>query len=108
MRTQTDIENQRHWVGIATVALIITYAFVAIAYSYRTLVEMNGGDDSFFAHIFASAVILLCLLPGIFLWRHLRPHSKYSALYGLLVSATICCLIPSVGIEFIATIFFGL
>ena len=108
MRTQTDIENQRRWVGFATVALLITYSFVAIAYGYNTLVDMAGGTNSFFAHAIASFVTSLCRLPGIVLWRHLRSSNKFAALYGLLTSATLCCLSPLVGNGLTTGKYFGL
>lgn len=94
MRTQTDIENERAWTGIAALALLVVYAMVAIAYGYQVLLEKAAGHGPVLAHLIATVVIGLCLMPGICLWKYLRPHSKYAALYGLLVAAAPCWIIP--------------
>lgn len=94
MRTQLDIDNERRWTAFSGKLLLIVYALMAVGYGYLTLLEMAGGNSSFFAHMIAAVVIFLCLMPGIFLWRYLRPRSKYAALYGLLVAATLCCIAP--------------
>jgi len=93
MQTQTDIENERRWVGIATLSLLIVYSLVTVAYGYSTLLEIVVEKGWPFAHLIAIFVIFLCLLPGVVLWKLLRPHSKYAAIYGLLVAA-ICSAIP--------------
>lgn len=94
MRTQTSIANNRRWSVIAAHSLLIVYALVAVGYGYQRVLEMADGDSTFLAHIIAAVVICLCLAPGIVLWKYRRSRSKYAALYGLLVSATLCCLAP--------------
>lgn len=94
MRTQTDIENERRWTIFGAQSLLIVYALLAIGYGYRTLLDRFAGDSLLVAHTIATVVICLCVTPGIFLWKYLRSRSKYAALYGLLVSATLCIVAP--------------
>lgn len=93
IRTQTNIANQRRWVGIATLSLLIAYSFVAIAYGYSILLKIITENGWPFAHLIAIVIIVVCLMPGVVLWKFLRPHSKYAALYGLLVAAACCTVL---------------
>ena len=95
MRTQTELENERSWVGTATIALLIAYLLVAVAYGYYSLVEMVAKNGWPLANLIAIFMILACIMPGIILWKVLRPHSKYAAIFGLLLAAALC-VIPQI------------
>ncbi len=94
MQTQTDIDNDRAWVGITALLLLIVCAMGAIAYGYHTMLEKVAGTGPLLSHLIAVTVIFLCLTPGVGLWQYLRPTSKYAALYGLLLAAAICWIVP--------------
>ena len=40
MRTQLHTQNEKHWVKFATIAILIAYSLIAVAYGYYTLLEM--------------------------------------------------------------------
>lgn len=94
MRTQTSIQNNRAWVGITTQLMLIVCAMGVIAYGYHTMLATVADKGPVLSHVIAVATISLCLTPGVALWQYLRPTSKYAALYGLLVSAAACWVVP--------------
>ncbi len=93
MRTQLHTQNEKHWVKFATIAILIAYSLIAVAYGYYTLLEMVTKNGWPFAQLIALLMLLLCFIPGVLLWKFLRPRNKYAALYGLLVTA-VCCTSP--------------
>lgn len=90
IRTQTEIANQRRWVGIAALSVFIAYSLIVVAYGYYSMLEIFAKIGWPFAHLIAAFVILVCFIPGFVVWKVLRPHTKFAAVYGLLMAELFC------------------
>ncbi len=78
-------------------ALSIVYCLIGIGAGYMGLVGWALGvvKIELLAHSVAGVVLMLCLAPGITVWRLMRPRSRYAALVGLVLGATASLVVPA-------------
>ena len=98
MRTQYELENDRHWTVFSALCLFMAMLFGAIFYGYFAFYmwiwEYTEGQAELLAHAFAVVAISVCLTPGLIVWRKLRGRGRYGALYGLMIAAAMSIAVP--------------
>ena len=93
MKTLQEIEHERLWTVFAVICLFMAMCFGAIAFGYFALymwiLERTGESAELLALALAAVLIGGCVAPGLLVWRKLRSRSRYAALYGLALAATV-------------------